>query len=599
MSSSVRIRVLALVIAALLRAGAAQNWVEIHSPHFMVFAEAGENRGREIAGQWEAMRRAYFNLVPRESAKAPPICVIAFRSATTMKNALGAHTPVRSIFAPAPGRSCAIIDGSAVTWPEAFAAYAHDLLALNMPRTPAWFDNGLADYYATIVTTKEHFRFGVPPAGFIDQARSRLVPSGPFLDQTLIAVTEAQRPQAWLLVHWALQNNKLEPLTVLFSALVKDRQPAAAAIPAALGMPPTELDRTLQTYLSALQPREMPNTAPIEASLFNARKLKPYESYALMGEALTRVGDPSGALSLLVPQLATEPLSASLHLAASFAYAANKDEEKAKHEAYRAVELQSEDPRAYFQYGELLYRSRSDQLDPELLVDITQMTDRTERMEPSFAEAYALKAAALVAANNVGGAVNELRVAVRLRPRNELYQLELARAYGLARKYDDANLWFAKLQRSLDPAIVKATNAEIATLKTYQADPLAQLGADAQDRYTNKQWRPKPGKQNADLEALEAAQSSRNLETTPQLDTRPMKFAKGLLAHAECSAGSAVLYVTTTAGQRLRLRAKQIAGVPLVGASSFDCGWKRRKVAFNYRVAGAGAGDLVSLEIAE
>jgi hypothetical protein len=47
----------------------------------------------------------------------------------------------------------------------------------------------------------------------------------------------------------------------------------------------------------------------------------------------------------------------------------------------------------------------------------------------------------------------------------------------------------------------------------------------------------------------------------------------------------------------VKLRTGDFKSLLLIGADQFSCEWRDRSVSVNYKAAGQGAGDLVSLEI--
>ena len=80
-------------------------------------------------------------------------------------------------------------------------------------------------------------------------------------------------------------------------------------------------------------------------------------------------------------------------------------------------------------------------------------------------------------------------------------------------------------------------------------------------------------------------------------DSRPIAFLKGKLVSVDCSATPAAV-LTVAAGKHIwKMRTDNAKKLVLVGTGAFSCDWKNQSVAVNYRRAGNGIGDLVSLEI--
>ena len=80
-------------------------------------------------------------------------------------------------------------------------------------------------------------------------------------------------------------------------------------------------------------------------------------------------------------------------------------------------------------------------------------------------------------------------------------------------------------------------------------------------------------------------------------DRRSTKFVKGRLVGVDCSkAPTATLTVHSDQGM-LKLRTADYKSLLLIGADDFSCEWRDRAITANYKSSGAGAGDLVSLEM--
>lgn len=67
-------------------AKAAEKWVEVRSPHFVVTTDAGEKRGREVALRFEQMRAIFGQLMLKDKVNIPvPLQIIALRNNKELK----------------------------------------------------------------------------------------------------------------------------------------------------------------------------------------------------------------------------------------------------------------------------------------------------------------------------------------------------------------------------------------------------------------------------------------------------------------------------------------------------------------------------------
>jgi hypothetical protein len=152
-----------------------------------------------------------------------------------------------------------------------------------------------------------------------------------------------------------------------------------------------------------------------------------------------------------------------------------------------------------------------------------------------------------------------------------------------------------RLKLSADPAIAKAAEENAARLKEWQAHPLTQLAEQNSESLTAPQWRRKPGATDPELDRLEAAQSGTDTEPTPAKG--PVKFVRAVLVAADCpAAGNAVLQLAI-GPKRVKVRAPNAKKILVIGADEFQCGWKNKRVAINYRERTPTEGDLISIEV--
>jgi tetratricopeptide (TPR) repeat protein len=239
------------------------------------------------------------------------------------------------------------------------------------------------------------------------------------------------------------------------------------------------------------------------------------------------------------------------------------------------------------------------------LQEMSALLDKAIALDPEYAEAYNLKAFVLSGANNHTGAIEPLRKAIQLSPREDRYRANLATQLTLAGKYDDAMAIWEYLKGSDNPEVAETAAKNFEMAKEYKEKPLLRLNSEVRET-TAPQWRLKNGKEDPELKALENKQKGsgdqEELEEkkTPEEakpDLRAIRFLKGTLNKVECgNDGSATL--TVTSGPRLmRLYTKNAEKMLIIGDYKFACNWKNQKVAVNYKARDAKSGDIVSLEV--
>jgi Flp pilus assembly protein TadD len=589
---------------------AAQDPIEVRAPGFLVLSEAGEKKGREAGLRFEQMRRLYAALLPREQmAPLPAVQVIAFKSAATMRAALpvwqGKPLATDALWVPAGDRFYALIDaGNDAGWSRIFRAYAGMALDRNLPRTPRWFDEGFADYFASAVPDATGMALGRPIPEYEAALRAGLLPMEPFLNETQLRFDDLPperrlraQAQSWLMVHYIFHTHKIEAATEFFVATIRDELPPAQALERAFGMTAEQFGEELRKHLAARGEwkERAPLPAGVEAVMFPAASLKPYQWQTVLADVQGAAGDPGRALPALRQVVEAQPYYAAGHAALALALYREGDRTGAWEHVVRALELDTTDARAYHLAGLIQWERRSDDGSAETLVDINQDLDRAIALSPSFVEAMRLKAKVLVLATNLAEAIRTLRDAIRLQPRNESLLLELGQALRRNRKLDEADAIWARLRRSPDPAMVAAAAQESELTAAWRKDPMAQLREEAEARFSSGKWKRPENFPPEDADELERLQAERDRPV--KKDLRKVLHAEGVLTDSVCDARAGVTLHVVIGKKRWTFRAPGRHTFVVIGADEFDCAWANVKVSVNYKPSGPAAGDLVSLEL--
>ncbi len=607
-----------LIPLLLLSAAAAQpqqKWVEVHSPNFAVSTDAGEKRGREIALRFEQMRRLFLALIPREKIRdSEPLYVIAFKSNQELKDVAplwkGKPIELDGIYLKGQDGSFIALDASSTAgWRPVFHEYAHFLLNTNLPPTPLWFDEGFADYYSTIRADKVNYYLGEAPPYYGELLNGGMMP----VERLFAVVHESKEynensdrrslfyAQSWLMVHYLLDTNKIQEATDYFVKSMYGGLSIAQAIESAFKMTPSEMNAELRRYLTEnkVQVRQMPvPEGGMQSATYVYRKLKDYEAQALIANLQLHTEDRLEPALKTFQMLAEQyPDLTAAHRGLAFAYLRKGDLKQAEKAFRRAADLDSDDPHVYYFIAHAIYRNMGERIDPEDLVQMNELLEKAIKLEPSFADAYNLKAFALSNASNVTEAIHQMKIAVSLEPRNEQFQLNLVNQYMLARRWEEATVLLDRLKISHDPGVAKAAVETAAKLQEWKANPLSQLAGLTPDSYTAPQWRRKATSKDNELEHLEAAQTGVEAEPEPEPAKGPVRFARGVLVSAECPANGAATLNLTVGAKRIKLHAADAKSILVIGADGFQCGWKNKRVAINYRERTATDGDLISVEI--
>jgi tetratricopeptide (TPR) repeat protein len=219
---------------------------------------------------------------------------------------------------------------------------------------------------------------------------------------------------------------------------------------------------------------------------------------------------------------------------------------------------------------------------------------------PDFAEAYNMLGWARLAGGGGNAAVESMKQAVQLSPRDEEYQLRLARAYLAAKKFDDATATLERLKLSQDPHIAQAAGKDLEDLpflKKYGVAPEDTASAKPGPVAAPNQKSAEDEDEDSDSDEAVSSSSPVNVKTT--VDKRPVTFLKATLLSVDCSKPPAAVLSVLRGGKMLKFRTPDYKSLAVIGAADFSCAWKGIPVNLNYRAGGKADGDLVSIEIPE
>jgi tetratricopeptide (TPR) repeat protein len=196
-------------------------------------------------------------------------------------------------------------------------------------------------------------------------------------------------------------------------------------------------------------------------------------------------------------------------------------------------------------------------------------------------------------------ALSAAQKAVSLKPREDQYQEDLARAYILQKNFDAAIAILEKLRAATNPAIAADAAQNLDLLHRFKDLPTEQVsvtpyGLGFQIRGG---WSVES---NANTAAIRDTASPTE-SGPPQLRrVAPVHFARGKLVNTDCSSTpSAVLNITLLDGTVRKIRVPDRKKIVLIGADDFSCDWTNKRVLLNYRDRGNGDTELISLEVVQ
>jgi Flp pilus assembly protein TadD len=280
--------------------------------------------------------------------------------------------------------------------------------------------------------------------------------------------------------------------------------------------------------------------------------------------------------------LKSDPNNATACRGLGYAYLQKQDFKRAAEYFKRASQLDSQDPRVHY-YNALLMVRESGFASSANLPAMTTELETSIRLDPKFADSYALLAFAQSTAGNPAEAIGTMRKAIAISPRNESYLFNLANLYQANRQPDQAITVLQSLQGSSDPQIAARAAGMLAQVQEFQEVTQARDGSIGRGLVIRSQ-----------------PQEEETVETpshAPAPAAGPAKFIKGVLAKVDCSTPPLATLTVASGAKTWKMHVADRNHVILIGADAFSCDWNKQKVALNYRETSEGEGNVVSLEI--
>ncbi len=255
-------------------------WLEIHSAHFTVITDAGEKKGREVALRFEQMRAVFANLLSKDRLnQSLPLTILAFRNDESYYQAAplrqGQPIDVPGFFLPGEDQDFIVLNLLAdESWRAVAHDFAHMLLNYNYPPAQGWFDEGLAEYLASIHADNQQVEIGGDPEASAS-ATPGLAGTQRDSQQSLTQLLSAQEwiplpdlfstkqdtfgynegthhtlhyAESWIVMHYLLHENRLPETGSYFDLVLNQHMPVEYAVQKAYNMTSAQLEQAVKDY---------------------------------------------------------------------------------------------------------------------------------------------------------------------------------------------------------------------------------------------------------------------------------------------------------------------------------------------------------------
>jgi hypothetical protein len=449
-----------LVAGVSSTAKAQDTWVEVKSPNFTVVSNAGENRARNVAWQFEQIRAAIQAGWPWARVQLDrPVIVVAAKDENSMKVLVpgfweksSRDTRPTSVFGTGASahyitlRSDVRAEDTQGVNPYVSSYWSYSALTLNEafnPPLPLWFRNGLAELLSNSIVRDAELQFGraIPwnVASLQQDARLRLAElvaldsSSPYY--TNGATRSRFDAQCWGVMHYMLFGLPDGPQRVnqLASLLLKGTA-STDAIQQVFG----SVEALEQAYLRyQKQPITQYARLKVETNAssknFPVRTLAPSESSSVHAAVHATYGRPVEARAAIAAGGATRTAGSYDVEAILLDRDGKRDEAKAAYT--RAAELKSENFYTHYRLATMTWTARPDS---ETLSRMETLLRRSVALNNFFAPSLSLLADTIVQGTTPAEALPLATRAASLDPSSAAARLTLARVLARLDRAGDA-----------------------------------------------------------------------------------------------------------------------------------------------------------------
>src|SRR5258707_1465987 len=211
-----------IALAATIRAEHRENWIEIKSPHYTIYSNAGEHDGRRVAAQFEEIRSLFEQSFPKLRVDfGKPTIAYVLKDENSLKLLMPAYgqnknsMKLAGLYQLSNDRNFSVVRADVTgtgtnPYHVMYHEWAHGLFRLNYFGLPMCLDEGLAEYWGGSDIDNQEGRVGMA-----DPAQLRVLRQNAFLPISTLVSIDASSPlynskdhagmfyaESWAIVHY-------------------------------------------------------------------------------------------------------------------------------------------------------------------------------------------------------------------------------------------------------------------------------------------------------------------------------------------------------------------------------------------------------------
>jgi tetratricopeptide (TPR) repeat protein len=472
-----------LLLAAHAPVQAKDTWTSVCSKNFFLIGNASEKEIRQVATRLEQFRDVFTRIFAGADFQSPvPTTVVVFKNDGAYKPFKpvvdGKISDVAGYFQPGEDVNYITLTpprGGEDPFQTIYHEYVHLLLENTLGRSsvPAWFNEGLAEYYSTfdIVDGRKVWLGKLDEGHLLLLRQTKLNPLQTLFSLDHYSLHRNKREakglfyaQSWALVHYLILGNegKRRPQVVKFINAMAANKPVEAAFRESFQTDFAAMEKELRNYVEGHRFRA--EVVTFERKLefddeMQTATLTEAEAETYLGDLLLHTNRAEEAVKRLEAAVSLDPKHGPAHASLGMAYMRLKRYEDARRHLREAVAANAQNYLAHYYYAYTLSREGTDEtgyargFTDEAARSMRDSLRKAIALKPDFPESYHLLAFVnLVTGQDLEESVKLLSRARELAPGNARYALILAQIYLRQENFDAARATIEPLTReTADP----------------------------------------------------------------------------------------------------------------------------------------------------
>ena len=588
-----------VALTATIRAEHRENWIEIKSPHYTIYSNAGEHDGRRVAAQFEAIRALFEQSFPKLRVDfGKPTIVYVLKDENSLKLLMPAYgqnknaMKLAGLYQLSSDKNFAVVrtdvTGTGTNpYHVMYHEWAHGLFRLNYRGLPLWLDEGLAEYWGGSDIDNKEGRVGMA-----DSAQLRVLHQNAFLPISTLVSIDASSPlysrqdhagmfyaESWAIVHYfslAPEVRDQHLLDKYLAALQATDDPIEAANRSFGDL--KKLGEKLEDYTrqSSFLYERISVKSDISEKDFAARHLSLAEGLAAQADYLVHTNHLPEAIEILHEAEKVDSKVPHLHDELGYYHFVKADYKNSLNEFEEAIAEDANDVTAYYYKASIPYRKSgyNRETTPQIILNL----QRVISLQPNFAQAHAFLCIAYTQSPDTRAkAFAEAKKAMDLEPGNLAYFIDAGRA----------------LVATNDLANAKKVADAAQKLATWPRDRA--MAANLQ-RAVNAKMNP-----SADDSGAVAAPEPAASDEGPNTGNAQPWQKEGQITELICGHPPSVMFTLKAGDEQFLLHVKDVAKIRVLDAAAGNsadaasCGkWKDRKamVEFSSTPDGPAFGEV-------